>query len=125
MDWAGYCEFRPRFLEVMDERYHTLKWLDEQVLTGKVRFWRSPNAALLTEIKTYPTGAIDIHVVISAGDMREVIEILRPQAEDYGRGLGCIAATVESRMGWARALKPHGYEAHQLTVRKELGPLAL
>lgn len=119
-DWAGYLSFRSAFLEVMDERYHTLDWLDGQVLDGKVQFWRSDNAALLTEIKTYPTGARDIHVVISAGDMREVIEILRPQAEAFGHSLGCIAATVESRIGWARALEPYGYETHQLTVRKEL-----
>lgn len=119
-NWAGYCEFRQAFREVMDERYHTLPWLDEQVLGGKVQFWRSDNAALLTEFKTYPTGAVDIHVVISAGDMAEVIGILRPAAEQYGRENGCIAATVESRQGWARALKPHGYESHQLTVRKEL-----
>lgn len=120
-DWAGYLAFREAFQEVMDERYHTLPWLDEQILTGTVKFWRSANAALLTEIKTYPTGATDIHVVISAGDMREVIEILRPRAEQFGRENGCIAATVESREGWARALKPHGYQAFQLTVRKELG----
>lgn len=119
-DWAGYLSFRPAFSEVMDERYHTLDWLDGQVLQGKVQFWRSDNAALLTEIKPYPTGAKDIHVVISAGDMHEVVEILRPQAEEYGRARGCIGATVESRTGWARALKPYGYEAHQLTVRKEL-----
>lgn len=120
MNWAGYLSFRPAFSEVIDERYHTLDWLDAQVLQGKVQFWNSDNAALLTEIKTYPTGARDIHVVISAGDMREVVEILRPQAEEFGREAGCLAATVESRVGWARALKPHGYESHQLTVRKEL-----
>lgn len=120
-DWAGYCLFRPAFLQVMDERYHTLPWLDAQILEGKVQFWRSENAALLTEIKPYPTGARDIHVVISVGDLREIIGILRPLAEQYGRDNGCIGATVESRAGWARALKPYGYEAHQLTVRKELG----
>jgi hypothetical protein len=118
-DWAGYCAFRPAFAEVMDERYHTLRWLDEQVLSGKVQFWRSDNAALLTELKDYPTGARDIHVVIAAGDKGEIIG-LAPQAEQFGRENGCIGATVESRIGWAKALKPFGYETHQLTVRKEL-----
>lgn len=118
-DWGGYCAFRPAFAQVMDERYHTLDWLDEQVLSGKVQFWRSENAALLTEFKTYPTGAKDIHVVIAAGDKSEIIE-LAPLAEQYGRDNGCIGATVESRIGWAKALKPYGYTPHQLTVRKEL-----
>lgn len=119
MNWAGYCEFRSAFREVMDERYHTLAWLDDQVLSGKVQFWRSPNAAMLTEVKSYPTGAKDIHVVIAAGDMKEIIA-LAPDAEQYGREHGCIGATVESRLGWAKALKPYGYATHQLTVRKEL-----
>jgi hypothetical protein len=119
-DWAGYLRFRGDFADVMDERYHTLDWLDDQILEGKVKFWRSENAALLTEIKHYPTGAMDIHVTIAAGNMREVVEILRPQAERYGKDLGCIGSTVESRPGWAKVLKPYGYEAFQLTVRKEL-----
>lgn len=118
-DWAGYCEFRPAFAEIIDERYHTLSWLDEQILSGKVQFWRNGNAALITEIKPYPTGAKDIHVVIAAGDKDGIIA-LAPQAEEFGRGCGCIGATVESRIGWARALKPYGYQTHQLTVRKEL-----
>lgn len=120
MDWAGYCEFRPMFAEVMDERYHTLKWLDEQVLGGKVRFWRSPNAAMITEVRDYPTGAKDIHALIAAGDLGEIVEIITPQAEQWAREQGCLAAQVESREGWARALRPAGYQTHQMIVRKEL-----
>jgi hypothetical protein len=120
MDWAAYCEFRPAFAEVMDERYHTLEWLDEQVLGGKVKFWRSPNAAMITEIRDYPTGARDIHALIAAGDLEEIIEVITPQAEEWAKAQGCIAAQVESRAGWARALKPSGYCLHQQIVRKEL-----
>lgn len=119
-DWAGYCSFRNAFAEVMDERYHTLPWLDEQMLTGKVQFWRSDNAAIITEVRNYPTGATDIHGLIAAGNLEEIVEVLIPQAEEWGREQNCIAAQIESRAGWAKALKSYGYEAHQLTVRKEL-----
>ena len=119
-DWVGYLRFRPAFGEVIDPRYYTLDWLDEQILQCKAQFWRTDNAALVTEFKAYPAGAVDIHVVIAAGDMREIIEVLAPLAEDMGRANGCIAATVESRAGWAKALKPYGYEAFQTVVRKEL-----
>lgn len=104
----------------MDERYHTLPWLDEQVLTGKVRFWRSDNAAIITEMRAYPTGAMDIHGLIAAGDLNEIVNQLIPAAEEWARGQGCIAAQIESREGWKKALRPLGYEAHQLIVRKEL-----
>jgi hypothetical protein len=120
MTWAGYCEFRRAFAEVMDERYYTLAWLDNEVLSGRVQLWRSENAAMITELKTYPTGAKDIHALIAAGDLEEIIEVITPEAEEWARQQGCTAALVESREGWARALKPSGYRTHQLIVRKEL-----
>ncbi len=119
-DWAGYLEFRHAFGEVMDERYHTLPWLDQQVLGGKVQFWRSDNAAMITELRDYPTGSRDIHALIAAGDLEEIITDITPLAEQWARDHGCIAAQVESREGWARALRPSGYQTHQIIVRKEL-----
>lgn len=120
MNWAAYCEFRPAFSQVLDERYYTLAWLDEQLLNGKVHFWRSDNAAMITELREYPTGAKDVHALIAAGDLDEIITVIGPQVEEWARDQGCIAALVESREGWARALKPIGYRTHQIIVRKEL-----
>jgi len=119
-DWAGYWTFRDRFGEVIDERYHTLDWLDRQVLSGEFRFWRTANAAIITEMRDYPTGAKDIHGIIAAGDMGEIVHSLIPQAEEWGREQGCLAAIIESRAGWAKALAPFGYEAHQVAIRKGL-----
>jgi hypothetical protein len=119
-DWVGYLEFRPLFAEVMDERYHTLGWLDRQVLNNKVRFWRSDNAAMITEVRDYPTGAKDIHGLIAAGDLDEIRWVLIPRAELWAKEAGCIAAQIESREGWARALRSSGYHTHQVIVRKEL-----
>ncbi len=119
-DWAGYLHFRPQFGEVIDERYHTLDWLDGQILSGEFRFWRSHKAAIITEMRTYPTGSCDIHGIIAAGDMGEIVHSLIPQAEGWGREQGCLAALVESRPGWVRALAPSGYEVQQVIVRKGL-----
>jgi hypothetical protein len=119
-DWAGYCEWRHAFAEVMDERYHTLDWLDQQVLANKVQLWRSDKAAAITEIRDYPTGARDLHALIAAGDLTEIVDVLMPQGEEWARSLGCVAAQVESRAAWAKVLKSKGYQTHQLIVRKEL-----
>ncbi len=115
-----YSLFRPAFAEVMDERYHTLEWLDKQVASGKFRCFCSDDAALVVEIRDYPTGAKDVHVLIAAGNAESIINELRCEAEQWGRDEGCIGAIVESRPGWARYLKPYDYEPHQLAVRKEL-----
>lgn len=119
-EWALYCRFRPEFLKVMDERYHTIDWLDQQVVSGEFRFWHSDNAASITEMRTYPTGAKDIHCIIAAGELPEITRVLAPAAEQWGREQGCVRALIESRPAWARALKPLGYETHQVIVRKEL-----
>ncbi len=119
-DWAGYCRFRDAFREVMDERYYTLEWLDDQVLRGLVQFWRTDDAAIIAEVRNYPTGNRDIHGLIAAGNLQSIIEVLIPRAEEFGRAHGCIAAVIESREGWSKALRPYGYQTFQVTVRKEL-----
>ena len=118
---SSYWDFRDAFREVIDERYHTIEWLDEQVLSGQALFWSTDNAAIIAEIRDYPTGAKDICGLIAAGDLQEIVEVLIPQAEEYGRTLRCVAAQIESREGWSRMLRPYGYETHQIIVRKELG----
>ena len=119
-DWAGYCEFRDRFEEVADVRYYPMGWLDQQILDGNFQFMRSANAAIIIERRQYPSGAEDVHGVIAAGDLREIVEVLIPRAEAWGREHGCIAALIESRPAWAKTLAPFGYQPHQLTIRKDL-----
>lgn len=119
-DWTGYQKFRGQFLEVLDERYFPIEWLDERLLEGRALFISSANAAIVIEKRTFPGGASDVHGLIAAGDMREIIEILIPQAEEWGARNGCIAGVIESREGWAKALKSSGYHVHQVALRKEL-----
>ena len=49
---------------------------------------------------------------------REIVGLI-PKAEQWGRELGCIGALIESREGWARVMRPHGYRLFQTTIRKE------
>lgn len=118
--WEAYCFWRDAFGEVMDERYYTLDWLDLQVLNGELQFWATPGGAIIAELKEYPTGAKDVHGLVAAGDLSEIIEVLIPQALKWGREQGCIAGLIESKTAWVKLLKPHGWEAHQTIVRKEL-----
>jgi hypothetical protein len=119
-DWAGYLEYRDAFAQVADPRYYPMDWLDGRILDGIAQFARSENAAIVFELRQYPGGAIDVHGLIAAGDKDEIINELIPQAEAWGRENGATAGVVESRPGWAKALKPHGYEVAQVTIRKEL-----
>ena len=117
-DWAEYLAFRDAFAGILDNRFHTIEWLDFMVSSGAYRFWRSENAAIIAEVKIFPTGARQLHGLLAAGELAEIISCLIPQAEKWGREKGCVLAVIESRPGWAKALAD--YEIHQISVRKEL-----
>jgi hypothetical protein len=117
---AAYHLWRPAFEKVMDQRLYTLGWLDSQVWSGRAWFWGNERAGIVTELRHYPTGAIDIHGLIAAGDMAEIRDVLIPLAEEFARTIGCVGAIIESRDGWAKALKKNGYEPFQTAIRKEL-----
>lgn len=112
-----YAVWRPQFAEALDPRIYDINYLDTLISTRRAQFWSTDHAAIVTEIKVYPK-TMAIHGLIAAGDLREIVEVLIPRAEAWGKEMGCTFAMIESRPGWARALKD--YEPHQLTVRKEL-----
>lgn len=117
--WAEYLRFRDAFRAAMDERLYPAEWLDRRVLSGDVLFLSTQDAAIVAEVRTYPSGAQDVHGLVAAGAMDEIVERLIPEAEAWGRAQGCAGAIIESREGWARALRRYGYEPFQTAVRKE------
>jgi hypothetical protein len=120
MDGRTYRRWRPAFAATMDLRLYRPEWLDAQLMSGRAQFWCSPGAAAITEIRSYPTGVCDVHGLIAAGDLDELRDIIIPQVERWGRAVGALGIVIESRAGWARALRPVGFEPHQLAIRKEL-----
>ena len=94
--------------------------LDRMILSGSAHLWTAPDAAIVAEIRTFPTGARALHGLVAAGTLETITGRLIPAAEAWARERGCLLSIVESRPGWARALKQHGYVPHQLAVMKEL-----
>ena len=119
-DMTAYHKWRPEFERALDPALYTISWLDAQLWSGRAWFWGNGVAGIVAELRHYPTGAIDIHGLIAAGDPDEISSVLIPQAEAWARSIGCVGAIIESRPAWARILKSRGYEPHQLAVRKEL-----
>jgi len=115
--WPDYMRFRDQFEQAMDPRFYVIEWLDDQIRYNRFRLWANDDAAIIAEIKTYPTGAKAVHGMIAAGDL-EAITGLIPLAEQWGKQMGCIVAEIASREGWARILP--GYTVNQVEIRKEL-----
>jgi hypothetical protein len=121
VQWVDYHPWRKRFAEALDPRFYRLDHLDSIINENRARIFTCPEAALIVELRHYPTGAYDGHVLIAAGDQAAVVNLLRPRAEQWLRDIGAAGALVESRPGWARLLKEHGYEMHQQVLRKDFG----
>ena len=115
-----YARFRPQLERALDPRLYTIAHLDALLASGRAQLWAGEAAAIVTELRTYPTGAAVIHGLVAAGRLEEIVGVLIPRTEDWARSLGCVLAIVESRPGWARALAAHGYAPHQLALRKPL-----
>lgn len=117
--WHDYLKFRDGFASILDERFYPLPWLDAQVWSQLVKLWCCEDAAILVELRTYPSGAKEVHGLAATGNMESIIGLI-PLAEQWGRENGCVVATIESREGWKRALKSYGYVPYQTVIRKEL-----
>lgn len=115
----SYERWRDGFAAALDPRFHGIEYVDTLVWYGRAKLFANHRAALLAEIKIYPSGASDVHVLVGAGDL-DALVALEPQLAAWGRELGCLGVLIESREGWARIMKNHGYAPHQVALRKEL-----
>lgn len=118
-DWLAYLPWRTQFANVMDERFYTLAWLDEEVRSGRARCWADDRGAIIATLRTYPAGAVEVHGLIAAGEL-DAVKALIPLAEAWGCENGAIVASIASRAGWSRALSSDGYAVWQTELRKEL-----
>ena len=112
----SYADWRGEFAKGTDARTYPIEWLDWMLDYAKARFWESDEAAIVAEIRKFPTGLTEVHGLIAAGTI-EGVKALIPLAEQWGREEGCFRASITSRPGWAKALDD--YEPSQVTVVKE------
>lgn len=114
--WEAYLPFREEFIALAPDKYPAA-YMDCQVATCVWQCWSDGKSAILAEIRTYPSGLMEVHGLAAAGVL-EGIKKLIPLAEEYGRHLGCTIASIESRPEWARVLPD--YEVEQVRVVKGL-----
>lgn len=114
-----YLDFREGFARAMDPDFHRIEELDAKVADGSALLWMTDKSAVAGEVQRYPN-ALVLHCLCATGDLGEIIDVLRPQAEEWARQAGCTHVTVESREGWVRVLKKRGYGAHTVTLGKRL-----
>lgn len=110
--WGAYERLKPKLEKAMGPEGYTAGWLEPRLLDGRAQLWLGERSALITEV--------DVWTIAAAGDQREIIDALRPQAEAWATAKGFSQSIVDGRAGWRRALLPHGYVPFNDGVRKEL-----
>lgn len=115
----SYADWRDRFLEAIDEGLYPAAWLDHRVRDGKAVFWGTERGAILAELRQYPSGAIEVHGLVAAGEL-DAIKSLIPLAELWGKANGAVRSSISSHPAWSRIMKDAGYAPSQLTIVKDL-----
>lgn len=98
---------------------HTVDDVWAAVQIGDAQFWPGERSAVVTEILHFPRKKA-LHFWLCGGDLKELVETIRPAIEAWGVEQGCAVATTAGRNGWRRALEGHGYEPAWHVCTKEL-----
>lgn len=114
--WAAYEPFRDQFTSLAPDKYPP-EYIDGCVMIGSWRCWGTDQAAILTEVREYPSGLKELHGLAAAGDVSAILELIEV-AEAWGRQRGCAIAAIESRPAWQKLLP--GYEPEQVRIVKGL-----
>lgn len=118
-NWPDYIRFREQFADALDPRFYSIEWLDRKIHNNEYRLWANDDAAIIAKIEHYPTGAMEVHGMLAAGNLKQIVSLI-PLAENWGRSLGCIVGGISSHPAWQKIMKNHGYEPSQTVLRKEL-----
>ena len=117
---SDYAAWRGRLTEGINQELYPVEYLDRLLIEGRAAFLATSDAAIIIEIKTFPSGVRAVAGIVAAGDKDEIRGRLIPAAEEIGRRAGCKYGLIESRPGWCRAMKEDGYELFQASIIKEL-----
>lgn len=88
------------------------------VLAGRAQLWPGETSVVVTQCVLGPDGPL-IHAWCGGGTLEEMMT-LRPGIEAWGRSMGAVFATIDSRPGWDRLYGPFGYERVDGLLRKRL-----
>ena len=111
--------FRELIERALAEGYGQMNYADvvEGLKNGEYQFWSSENSCVITTIDVFPR-LKQLTVIIGAGDLREIDEIIRPVLEEWARHINCDTMLIMGRPGWQRALE--GYKRTAVVLEKRL-----
>jgi hypothetical protein len=111
--------FREPIERALAEGYGQMNYRDvlEGIARGEYQFWASKDSCVVSTIDVFPR-IKQLTVIIGAGDLREIDDVIRPAIEGWARSIGCDTMLIMGRPGWQRALE--GYRRTAVVLEKKL-----
>ena len=87
------------------------------VVDGNAQFWPLPDAAIITEVISYPRKTA-LRFWLAGGNL-ETLAQAEPAIIEWSKQYGCTSSEIIGRRGWSRALA--GYEPASTIMTKDIG----
>jgi hypothetical protein len=119
VDVQWISPFRELIERALAENYGQLNYQDvvAGIGSGEYQFWAAENSCVITTVDIFPR-LKQLTVIIGAGDLNEIDDVIRPLVEAWARSIGCNTMLIMGRPGWERALE--GYRRTAVVLEKKL-----
>lgn len=109
--WAAYAPMLEKALLRCCEGTWLIEDVKAAVMSGRMQFWHTDNAAVVTEILKYPRKSA-LNCWLCGGSMAEMEE-LYPHLEAFAKDNGCYAMYGAGRKGWGKKMQQFGWKPDQ------------
>lgn len=113
-----YEKWRHRLARANNPALIPITYVDELLSDGRAQFWATEDAAIVTQLREWPGGAVTVEVIAAAGKKGDVIGPLHEAAAVWAKGEGASHVLIAGRDGWRRELPE--FRHYQTLLLKEL-----
>ena len=119
VEWDRCLGWLEAALEYAEGTHNANDVLD-LIQNNNATFWPLEKSVIVTEFVQWPRFK-QLHYWLVGGDLQELLSV-EPGITEWGRSQGCTRFSAAGRMGWARVMKPLGYQPLCITVFKDIAP---
>lgn len=113
-----YQKWRHRLARANNPQLIPITHIDQLLIDGAAQFWATDDAAIVTQLREWPGGAVTIEVTAAAGKKADILGPLHSAAAAWATENGATHILVAGRDGWRRELD--GFRHYQTLLIKDL-----
>jgi hypothetical protein len=98
---------------------HSVEDVKDALQSNYAIFYPVRNGAAIFRVEHHPRRKL-LNIWLAGGDMDANIDGILEAAEFHAKEFGCSGISVAGRKGWARVLKPRGYDYKRVVLIKDM-----